>query len=182
MNFCFLRRTLPLAAATQQYTCLLIPCAHRKLNVRQHRTTPKPETHIAVEEEAALTRFKFKGAAASDKIEHHNVCKPHSDYHHHHHHHGLHDSKQHKWLGGTCTRMLSARCWCCCSVLLLLWRRKHALAKWGTGYQKGGASGKAGRSDRKKKDISVQGGTYIPGIFWPRGWLILGSSNIPHAP
>ena len=30
----------------QQYTSLLIPCAHGKLNVKHHRTTPKPETHI----------------------------------------------------------------------------------------------------------------------------------------
>ena len=30
----------------QQYTSLLIPCAHGKLNVKHHRTTPKRETHI----------------------------------------------------------------------------------------------------------------------------------------
>ena len=34
---------------------LLIPCAHGKLNVKHHRTTPKPEIHVAVEKaEAAL--------------------------------------------------------------------------------------------------------------------------------
>ena len=39
----------------QQYTlCLLIPYALGKLNVKHHRTTPKPEMHIIVEKEAAL--------------------------------------------------------------------------------------------------------------------------------
>ena len=44
----------------QQYTSsLVIPCAHGKLNVKHHRTTPKPEidTSITVEkDEAALAR------------------------------------------------------------------------------------------------------------------------------
>ena len=38
----------------QLYTSLLIPCAHGKLNVKQHRTTPKPETLVSQQEEAAL--------------------------------------------------------------------------------------------------------------------------------
>ena len=56
----------------QQYTSsLLVPCAHGKLNVKHHRTTPKPEIYanITVEKEAALARkFSTKmyrsGAAA----------------------------------------------------------------------------------------------------------------------
>ena len=41
----------------QQYTLsLLISCAHAKLNVKYHRTTPEPEIHITVEKEAALAR------------------------------------------------------------------------------------------------------------------------------
>ena len=39
----------------QQYTSrLVISCAHGKLNVKHHRTTPKPEMHTTVEKEAAL--------------------------------------------------------------------------------------------------------------------------------
>ena len=30
----------------QQYTSLLLPCAHGKLNVKHYRTSPKPETHV----------------------------------------------------------------------------------------------------------------------------------------
>ena len=45
----------------QQYTSsLLIQCAHGKLNVKHHRTTPKPATHpstTAEKDEAALARI-----------------------------------------------------------------------------------------------------------------------------
>ena len=42
--------------AQQQYTSLLIPCAHGKLNGKQqHRTTPKPKTRITVVEEEAIS-------------------------------------------------------------------------------------------------------------------------------
>ena len=34
----------------QRYTSLLMPCAHEKLNVKHHRTSPKPETHITTRE------------------------------------------------------------------------------------------------------------------------------------
>ena len=44
----------------QQYTSsLLIPCADGKLNVKHHRTTPKPEIHTSItaeKDEAALAR------------------------------------------------------------------------------------------------------------------------------
>ena len=44
-------------AAVQYTSSLLIPCAHVKLNVKHHRTTPKPEIHITVEKaEDALAR------------------------------------------------------------------------------------------------------------------------------
>ena len=50
----------------QQYTSLLIPCAHGKLDVKHRRTTPKPETHItAVEKEAALARKQSTNKYAS---------------------------------------------------------------------------------------------------------------------
>ena len=37
------------AAAVQCTSSVLIPCAHVKLNVKHHRTTPKPEIDITVE-------------------------------------------------------------------------------------------------------------------------------------
>ena len=44
----------------QQYTSsLVIPCAHGKLNVKHHRTTPKPAIHTSItaeKDEAALAR------------------------------------------------------------------------------------------------------------------------------
>ena len=44
----------------QQYTSsLVIPCAHEKLNVKHHRTTPKPAIHTGItaeKDEAALAR------------------------------------------------------------------------------------------------------------------------------
>ena len=46
------RRSLPLqqqqpkTPRAQQYTSLLVPCAHGKLNAKHYRTAPKPETHI----------------------------------------------------------------------------------------------------------------------------------------
>ena len=44
-------------AAVQCTSSLLISCALVKLNVKHHRTTPKPEIHITVEKaEAALAR------------------------------------------------------------------------------------------------------------------------------
>ena len=53
----------------QQYTSLLIPCAHRKLNVKHHRTTPKPETHHG------------RGRSCTgEKTEHLNVYKRHSHH------------------------------------------------------------------------------------------------------
>ena len=49
---------------TQQYTSsLLIPCAHGKLNVKHHRTRPKPESR--------------ERSCAGEKIEHQNVNKRH---------------------------------------------------------------------------------------------------------
>ena len=46
-----------LAQAVQCTSSLLIPCAHVELNVKHHRTTPKPEVHITVgKAEAALAR------------------------------------------------------------------------------------------------------------------------------
>ena len=39
-----------------QLTSPLIPCVHGILNVKHHRTTPKPSTRITVEDEAALAR------------------------------------------------------------------------------------------------------------------------------
>ena len=45
------------AATVQCTSSLLITCAHIKLNVKHHRTTPKPETRITADKaEAALAR------------------------------------------------------------------------------------------------------------------------------
>ena len=45
------------SAAVQCMSSLLTPCSHGKLNVKHHRTTPKPEIYITVEKaEAALAR------------------------------------------------------------------------------------------------------------------------------
>ena len=58
-------------AAVQCTSSLLISCALVKLNVKHHRTTPKPEIHITVEKaEAALaresrTRTNTSGTAAA---------------------------------------------------------------------------------------------------------------------
>ena len=68
----------------KQYTSLLMPCAHGKLNVKHHRTIAKPETHITRRERSC----------AGEKIENRaqkNVYKRHS------HHHPPHDSKQHNY-------------------------------------------------------------------------------------
>ena len=59
MQFCILCRTPHITAlcckqqqqqktprAQQCTSSLLIPCAHGKLNVKHHRTTPKPEIHM----------------------------------------------------------------------------------------------------------------------------------------
>ena len=48
-----------------QYTSRMMPCAHTKVGLSQHRTTPRPGTQIrALEEEAALA---ILGVAASEK-------------------------------------------------------------------------------------------------------------------
>ena len=48
---------------------LLVPCAHRKLNVKHYRTTPIPEAHITrqIVEEAALCGDKIENRAAAPK-------------------------------------------------------------------------------------------------------------------
>ena len=45
--------------AQQCTSSLLIPCAHVALNVKHHRTTPKPEIHITVEKAVAVLARKY---------------------------------------------------------------------------------------------------------------------------
>ena len=52
----------------QQYTStLVVPCAHGKLNVKHHRTTPKPEIRIY------QYHSRERRSRAGQKIEHQNV-------------------------------------------------------------------------------------------------------------
>ena len=53
----------------QQYTSLLVPCAHGKLNVKHYRTTAKPETYhtSSSSKEAALCGEKIENRAAPKK-------------------------------------------------------------------------------------------------------------------
>ena len=47
----------------QSTSSLVIRCAHEKLNVKDHRTTPKPEIHTSITEEkdeVALVRKKYR--------------------------------------------------------------------------------------------------------------------------
>ena len=116
----------------QQYTSsLLIPCAYGKLNVKHHRTPPKPEINITVEKEAALVRKQSTKTYTSGTAAVYHPPPP-----------RLPPTRQQatQLMGGICTSM-SARC-CCCfrSVLFLLWQREPAPAKRHTGYQKGVAS------------------------------------------
>ena len=53
---CFKQQQQKTPRAQENTLSPLIPCAHGKLNVKHHRTSPKPEIHIAVEKEAALAR------------------------------------------------------------------------------------------------------------------------------
>ena len=93
-----------------------MPCAHGKLNVREHRTTPKPETHITSEEKL---RWQFWGGAAGEREnrepKRREAAQPPPPWF----------IQQQRKLGATCTRKSASYC-CCCSVLLLSWQREHA--------------------------------------------------------
>ena len=67
----------------QQYTSSpVIPCAHGKLNVKHHRTTPKPAIHTSItaeKDEAALARKQYRApkrtqAAQQQQCEHIHTC------------------------------------------------------------------------------------------------------------
>ena len=47
----------------------MLPCTHGKLNVKHHRTTPKPAIHTSI------TADKDEAALAENSIEHQNVRK-----------------------------------------------------------------------------------------------------------
>ena len=60
---------------------LVIPCTHKKLNVKLHRTSPKPEIHTSItadKDEAALARKKstetYTGGAAEEVRVYKYVC------------------------------------------------------------------------------------------------------------
>ena len=132
----------------------MTPCAHRKLNVRQNRTTPKPETYHSGGRSCA---GNFLGAAASEKIEHQNVHKQHSHHHHHHHYHVPHDSKQHTRVELVrAYRLAVAAAACCCyfgNEDTPPPNEARAISREGRGAKPDGAIGRRG------KIISAQGGT-----------------------
>ena len=112
----------------QQYTSLLIPCAHGMLNVKHHRTTPKPETHVTSGERSCAGE-KIENSAPKKRIQTAQPPPPATR------------QQATQLLDETCTSMSASRCCCCRSVLLLLLgQREPAPAKRGTGHQKGGAS------------------------------------------
>ena len=85
-----------------------MPCAHGKLNVEHHRTTPKPETHIA-SRERSCAGDKIENTPESTKK---NVSKRHSR------HHPPHNSKQHYYwveLVRVCRLAVVAAAAACCS-------------------------------------------------------------------
>ena len=54
---CNLRRTRTQPPRAYHYTSRMMPCAHGKVDVSQHRTTPRPGIKITVDEEAAPVSF-----------------------------------------------------------------------------------------------------------------------------
>ena len=64
----------------QQYTSLVVPCAHGKLDVKHHRTTPKPETHVT--RQVVILRSSRVRSCAGEKIEYQNVYNKRHSHHH----------------------------------------------------------------------------------------------------
>ena len=63
----------------QQYTSsLVITCAHGKLNVKHHRTTPKPEIHTSItaeKDEAALPRKYYRSPKRTQAQQQQQQCE-----------------------------------------------------------------------------------------------------------
>ena len=57
--------------AQQRTSSLLIPCAHGKLNVNHHQTTPKPEIHTSY-------HSRESRSCTGEKLQHQNENKRHS--------------------------------------------------------------------------------------------------------
>ena len=99
-----------------------MPCAHRKINVNQHRTTPRPGTQIrVVEEEAALATFwgwlsAKKTTTAITATIHNNWL-------------GLQLLLQHS------SYRVTVAAGCCCSVFLYCGDQSASPNKWSTAQE-----------------------------------------------
>ena len=99
----------------QQYTSLLMPCAHGKLNIKHHRTTPKPDTHTTSRGRSCAGK-KIENRAPK-RIQAAQPSPPATTTRHHHDYYHLHDSKQQNYwveLVRVCRLAVVAAAACCC--------------------------------------------------------------------
>ena len=109
----------------------MMPCAHRKVDVSEHRTIPKPGTQIRVVEGEAALAF-LSGVAASEKRDpkstnkwqsHDDCCPSKSMY-------ILIVRDYNKLL----LQQLAVTAGCCCGMLLYCGDESASPNKWGTVY------------------------------------------------
>ena len=68
---CYCNKQQHKTPRAQQYTSLLVPCAHGKLNAKHYRATPKPETHMTrqVVEKRSCAGEKIENRAPKKRIQ-----------------------------------------------------------------------------------------------------------------
>ena len=108
---CYCNKQQHKTPRAQQYTSLLVPCAHGKLNAKHYRATPKPETHMTrqVVEKRSCAGEKIENRAPKKRIQ---AAEPPPPATH---------SKQHNcWveLVRVCRLAVVAAAAACCSCLL----------------------------------------------------------------